>query len=224
MKTLAMGLAIFASAPFIPLMVTHAAAQAPATITHAIATAPQAHTCTYTVHSGDTLSRIAPNYHLAWETLYNLNYQTVGDNPDVIQVGEVLTVCDDGHHTVAIHTPRPTTPNTPAPPPQPAPRPTAPPAPATGSVQGMIEQVFGGYAGGALAIARCESGYDPNAWNGIAIGNSHASGVFQILYPSTWEGTSYRNYSPYNAWANIQAAHEIFVRDGYSWREWECQP
>jgi hypothetical protein len=87
-----------------------------------------------------------------------------------------------------------------------------------------ITAVFGAYAPGAINIARCESGFDPNARNVIAIGGSHASGVFQILYPSTWNGTSYKSYSPYDADANIRAAHEIFVRDGYSWREWACKP
>ena len=110
--------------------------------------------------------------------------------------------------------------------PAPAPVHTAPaPAPApSGSVQGMIEQVFGAYAGQAIAVARCESGLNPGATNPIAVGNSHAAGVFQILYPSTWAGTSYAGYSPYNAWAKINAAHQIFGRDGSSWREWVCQP
>jgi len=87
-----------------------------------------------------------------------------------------------------------------------------------------ITAVFGGYAPGAINIARCESGFDPNARNVIAIGGSHASGVFQILYPSTWNTTSYKSYSPYDADANIHAAYEIFRRDGYSWREWACRP
>lgn len=103
------------------------------------------------------------------------------------------------------------------------PQPTNPPAP-TGSVTAMIQQVFGPYASGALNVARCESGLNPNAYNPTSIGGSHAAGVFQILYPSTWRGTSQAGSSPYNAWANIQAAHEIFVRDGYSWREWSCAP
>ncbi len=63
-----------------------------------------------------------------------------------------------------------------------------------------------------------------NAYNGYAIGGSHAEGVFQILYPSTWSGTSYAAQSPYNYVANIHAAYQIFSRDGYSWREWACQP
>jgi hypothetical protein len=34
--------------------------------------------------------------------------------------------------------------------------------------------------------------------------------------------TSEASSSPYNAQANILAAHEIFVRDGYNWHEWSC--
>ena len=95
-------------------------------------------------------------------------------------------------------------------------------SPGQSSVIAMIEQIFGPYAQGALQVAKCESGYNPNAYNPISIGGSHAEGVFQILYPSTWMGTSEAASSPYNASANIRAAHEIFVRDGYSWRQWSC--
>lgn len=103
------------------------------------------------------------------------------------------------------------------------PTPTTTPVP-TGqsSVAAMIQQVFGPYAPGALQVARCESGLNPNAYNPTSIGGSHAEGVFQILYPSTWMGTAEAGSSPYNAQANILAAHQIFVRDGYSWREWSC--
>lgn len=90
------------------------------------------------------------------------------------------------------------------------------------SVAAMIDQVFGPYAQEALRVANCESGLNPNAYNPTSIGGSHAEGVFQILYPSTWMGTPEAGSSPYNAMANIQAAHAIFVRDGYSWREWSC--
>jgi hypothetical protein len=104
--------------------------------------------------------------------------------------------------------------------PAPVYHPAPAPAPASGgSVQSMISSTFGPYAGAALAVARCESGYNPNAYNA----SSGASGVFQFLH-STWLTTSYAGYSPFNAWANIQAAHQVFVRDGYSWREWQCQP
>ena len=119
----------------------------------------------------------------------------------------------------------------------PTPTPTPKPTPAPqfyGQQQGVnpgqqviidsIKAVFGSYSTGALNIARCESGYDPNAYNSYPVAGSHAEGVFQILYPSTWSSTSYARYSPYDYNANIRAAYEIFHRDGNSWREWECQP
>lgn len=87
----------------------------------------------------------------------------------------------------------------------------------------MIDQVFGADAPTAVRIATCESGLNPNAYNPTSIGGSHAAGLFQILYPSTWYTTPEAGLSPYDAMANIQAAHSIFVRDGYSWREWVCQ-
>ena len=91
----------------------------------------------------------------------------------------------------------------------------------------MINSTFGKYAWSASRIARCESGFDPNARNTIAVyyngrNLGHAMGVFQIV-DATWASTSYAKYSPYNAWANIHAAYEIFQRDGYTWREWQCQ-
>jgi len=87
-----------------------------------------------------------------------------------------------------------------------------------------ITTVFGPYATDALKVAACESGYNAFAYNPTPVGSSHAEGVFQILYPSTWNTTPYRHASPYNALTNIQAAYFIFQHDGYSWREWECQP
>lgn len=92
------------------------------------------------------------------------------------------------------------------------------------SVAGMIYEVFGPHAPSAMNIARCESGFNPNAYNPQPVLGSHAMGVFQILYPSTWMTTPQAASSPYDARANILAAHAIFVRDGYSWREWECRP
>ena len=101
------------------------------------------------------------------------------------------------------------------------PTPTSP-SPGQSSVASMIVQVFGPYAQSALKVAKCESGLNPGAYNPTSIGGSHAAGVFQILYPSTWARTSEAGYSPYDALANIRAAHEIFVRDGYNWHEWSC--
>lgn len=90
----------------------------------------------------------------------------------------------------------------------------------TGSrgIQARIRRVFGAYGSAAIAVARCESSLNPNAYN-----PSGAAGLFQIM-PGTWAGTAQARRSRYNAAANIAGAHEIFVRDGYSWREWTCKP
>lgn len=104
----------------------------------------------------------------------------------------------------------------------PAPVHHAAPAPRVtsgGSVANQIKAVFGPYSGQALRVATCESGLNPNAVNR----SSGASGVFQFL-ASSWATTSYAGYSRFNASANINAAHQVFVRDGYSWREWSCKP
>src|SRR5581483_3002677 len=91
------------------------------------------------------------------------------------------------------------------------------------SVASMIYEVFGPDAPSAMNIARCESGFNPYAYNPQPVLGSHAMGIFQILYPSTWMTTPQAGASPYNARANVQAAHAIFMRDGYSWREWQCR-
>lgn len=89
---------------------------------------------------------------------------------------------------------------------------------ADSSIEGMIRSTFGANADYALHIAACESSMNPNAYNGIL----GAAGLFQII-PGTWASTSQAGQSPYNAAANIQAAYEIFHRDGNSWMEWECK-
>jgi SLT domain-containing protein len=87
----------------------------------------------------------------------------------------------------------------------------------------MITQVFGPYAWQALAVARCESGYNPGAWNPTPVWDGeHAQGVFQII-PSTY-ARSGQGGSVWNAWDNVNAAYRIFARDGYRWSEWACKP
>lgn len=86
----------------------------------------------------------------------------------------------------------------------------------SGSVKNMILNTFGAAGPKALRVAMCESSLRPNAYN-----RSGASGVFQFL-ASTWRETPYRGYSRFNAWANIEAAHWLYLRDGHSWREWSC--
>jgi hypothetical protein len=88
----------------------------------------------------------------------------------------------------------------------------------------QIGKTFGAYSQQANMIIQAESSGNSNAYNSISVGGSHAEGLFQILYPSTWNTTSQAKNSPYDYTANIQAAFEIFQRDGYSWREWATAP
>lgn len=99
------------------------------------------------------------------------------------------------------------------------------PTKATSSAIGVqIGKTFGAYWQQANMIVKAESSGNSNAYNSISVGGSHAEGLFQILYPSTWNTTSQAKNSPYDYQANIQAAFEIFQRDGYSWREWATAP
>lgn len=46
----------------------------------------------YTVKKGDTLSSIAKKYNISWKELYNKNKDVIGDNPNKIYVGQILTI------------------------------------------------------------------------------------------------------------------------------------
>ncbi|MEV6975358.1 transglycosylase family protein [Kitasatospora sp. NPDC093806] len=47
---------------------------------------------TYTVKTGDTLSKIAAGLGVDWHDLYNKNVKVIGANPDLILPGQALTV------------------------------------------------------------------------------------------------------------------------------------
>lgn len=50
---------------------------------------------TYTVVSGDSLSKIAKHHYgdaAKWHQIYDANKSTIGSNPDHIEVGQVLTL------------------------------------------------------------------------------------------------------------------------------------
>ena len=49
----------------------------------------------YTVVSGDSLSKIAKHHYgdaAKWHQIYDANKALIGDNPDHIEVGQVLTI------------------------------------------------------------------------------------------------------------------------------------
>lgn len=47
---------------------------------------------TYIVKKGDTLSSIASKYNTTWQTIYNKNKNIIGNNPNKIYPGQVLTI------------------------------------------------------------------------------------------------------------------------------------
>lgn len=47
---------------------------------------------TYVVKQGDTLSGIAQKYNTTWEKIYKDNKEVIGENPNIIHVGQVLTI------------------------------------------------------------------------------------------------------------------------------------
>lgn len=161
----------------------------------------------YTVKAGNTLSQIASRYGANWHTLAADNSIA---NANLIYINQ--QICISNTHTTTTTPVAPTTNS--------APTQATQPNVASTDVNGLINEIFGPYAASAKSVAMCESGMNPSATNP----SSDASGVFQILYPSTWNTTAQAGQSPYNAQANITAAHEIFVRDGYSWSEWSCKP
>ncbi len=56
---------------------------------------------TYIVQPGDTLIKIASKYNIDWHDLYNANINIIGDNPNVISVGQELTIPgNDIYYTV----------------------------------------------------------------------------------------------------------------------------
>ncbi|GHO83642.1 LysM peptidoglycan-binding domain-containing protein [Dictyobacter formicarum] len=208
--------------------IAHAATNTAHTTTANMANTTTSCANAYTVVAGDTLSQIAKRYMVSWLTLASVNSIA---NPNLIFIDQKICIDNAVARTVSKNVPvapksvppAPAAKQAAVPTPAPAPAVPAPAATQSTDINGMIDEIFGPYAAGAKSVAACESGMNPNATNTYSIGGSHAAGIFQILYPSTWSTTSQAGMSPYNARANIIAAHEIFARDGYSWREWVCR-
>jgi hypothetical protein len=103
--------------------------------------------------------------------------------------------------------------------PAPAAAPAAPGA-AGGSIQQIILDAFAPLGAGAqqwaLRVAKCESGYNPNAVNR----GSGASGLFQFM-PATWASMPQGRQSVFNAVANAQAAAVLYARSGPN--QWSCK-
>ncbi len=77
----------------------------------------------------------------------------------------------------------------------------------------VICRVFGDYCKEALAVSRCESGYQTTAQNGQYLG------LFQM-------GSSERRLYGHGETAaeQVAAAHRYFVAAGRDWSPWSCKP
>ncbi|WP_347060125.1 LysM domain-containing protein [Blastococcus sp. HT6-30] len=51
-----------------------------------------AHTGEHTVQPGDTLSSLAAAHGTSWQTVYDVNRATIGANPNVLRVGQALSI------------------------------------------------------------------------------------------------------------------------------------
>jgi len=89
-----------------------------------------------------------------------------------------------------------------------------------GTVQAIITQVFTPLGPTAVAwglrVARCESGYNPRAYNGAG----PYYGLFQFLM-STFKGTPYGGQNIYDPTANASAAAWKYSRGGAG--AWGCK-
>lgn len=105
--------------------------------------------------------------------------------------------------------------------PEAAPAPAAAPAAPASSGNPIIDIIteaaikYGQNPQAMIAVARCESGLNPNAYNA----RSGASGLFQFL-PGTWRTTPFASHSIFDAWASANAAAWMWSvgRRG----EWVC--
>lgn len=70
----------------------------------------------------------------------------------------------------------------------------------------------------ALRVAKCESGYNPNAVNRY----SGASGLFQFM-PSTWTHTPFGGQSVFDPVANAEAAAWYYNATGRTGGPWSCK-
>lgn len=46
----------------------------------------------YTIKSGDNLSKIAKKYNTTWKSIYEMNKDVIGKNPNLIKIGKVLKI------------------------------------------------------------------------------------------------------------------------------------
>lgn len=124
-------------------------------------------------------------------------------------------------HEEVVSAPAPPPP--PPPPPPPAPKVVAPaPPPPSGTTAAGLAAIHAAFDGSpgldwALRVAKCESGYNPRAYNP----SSGASGLFQFL-PSTWNARSHPAFGDiWDPYAQARAARYYY--DHGMTNAWSCK-
>jgi hypothetical protein len=95
----------------------------------------------------------------------------------------------------------------------------------TGTAAALMAYVGGWPEAGAMGVSDCESHHEPGARNSTPIGSSHATGAWQVLWPSTWRSTSIgRRFSSEadarNPYVNAAVAWQVWRSSGGSFRAW----
>jgi hypothetical protein len=100
---------------------------------------------------------------------------------------------------------------------------TEPPAsvpPGREAIAAIIRSVFVETPETAVRVAICESGLNPSIHH-LDTDGTYADGLFQI-HPSYW--SAYIHGSVYDPLVNAQAAHDIWIHNGHTFRGlWECR-
>lgn len=79
----------------------------------------------------------------------------------------------------------------------------------------MIKQTFPEDVERALAIAKCESGFNPNAK-----GPTQDSGIFQLHEPSHGKRMEKLGLDPFDVEDNVAFARMLYDEQG--WKPWVC--
>lgn len=150
----------------------------------------------YTVQPGDTLSAIAGNYGTSWQQLWQANSGTVAD-PNLISVGQVLSIPGSGASQASDQAPDPSTSDTST---APSDQTTAAPSSASSAAPGSFQS----------CVLSHESGGNYSAVNP----SSGAGGAYQFL-PSTWASLGMPG-SPQDASPaqQDQAFQELYAQQG----------
>lgn len=89
------------------------------------------------------------------------------------------------------------------------------------AIKQYITEVFGNEAGIAIKIAQCESGLNPNAYNGNVGTGDNSVGIFQINILGALAKSRPSKDWLLIATNNIDYAYQMYSKQG--WAPWSCK-